>query len=252
MTPQLQDRLRASGAHLLSSICLAAVSAAVVFWLWYPAPLAEASGVRDIFVLLLLVDISLGPLITLFVFNKKKPELKRDLIIVAVIQLAALLYGLHAVFIARPAFIVMASDRFDLVFANDLDDNKLSEAKLPQFTRLPVLGPEYAGAPMPDDAKERSDLTLSSVAGGDDLQHVPKYYQPYAAVKTSVIQLARPLDKLRAFNKTRGVVIDQLQVKHQASNPGFLPMRGKVKDLTVIVNRTTGDVLEVVELQHWP
>lgn len=250
MTPQLRDRLRASGAHLIISMFLAAISAATVFWLLYPGPLASASGVRDIFLLLLGVDISLGPLITLFIFNRKKPELKRDLAIVGVIQLAALCYGMHAVYTARPVYVVFASDRFDLVFANDLDDKKLSEATLPAFRQLPMLGPKFAGASLPTDEKERTALTFSSVAGGDDLQHVPKYYRPYSELKDSIVKRAQPLDKLKELNKGRTAEVEALAMKHPQG--GFVPLRGRVQDLTVIVHRTTGEVLEIVDLQPWP
>ncbi len=37
----------------------------LVFGVWYPAPLHQALGVTKIFLLLLLVDVVLGPLMTL-------------------------------------------------------------------------------------------------------------------------------------------------------------------------------------------
>jgi len=254
VTPNLLNRLRASGVHLLISICIAALSAALVFLLWYPSPLAAASGVTSIFLLLLGVDISLGPLITLFVFDLKKPELKRDLLIVGVIQLSALIYGLHAVYIARPAYLVFAADRFDMVFANDLDDKKLAEAKLPQFRSLPVLGPQTIAAPLPTDPQERSALTLASVNGGADLPQLPKYYRPYADGRGAVLAHLQPLAKLKGFNADRPADVDQVLAKYAPGKveAGYVPLRGKVKDLTVLIDRRSGAVLEIVDLKPWP
>jgi len=251
MAPHIASRLRASSVHLLISSCVAALSAALVFLVWYPGALAQASGVTNIFLLLLAVDISLGPLITLFVYNTKKPELKRDLAIVGLIQLAALLYGLHTVAVARPAFIVFTSDRFDLVFANDLDEKKLSEAKYPEYRSVSLLGPKMAAAALPTDAKERTALLFDSVSGGDDLQHLPKFYRPYAELKESIVKRAQSLTKLKDFNKNRGTEIDALVAKYAKQEVGFIPLKGKSLDLTVIVSLKTGEVVDIVDLQPW-
>jgi len=47
------------------------------------------SGVSDVFLLMLGVDVVLGPLVTLVVFNTRKPraELVRDLAVVVLVQL---------------------------------------------------------------------------------------------------------------------------------------------------------------------
>ena len=76
----------------LLTICFAAL---LVFGIWYPYPYREISGGRELFLLVITVDVILGPLITLAVFNRKKPrsELRRDLAIVALLQLGALGYG---------------------------------------------------------------------------------------------------------------------------------------------------------------
>ena len=73
------NRFQACATHLLASGAAALLSSALVFLLWYPGLLSYASGVISIFLMLLWVDVVLGPLITLIVFNTKKKELKRDL-----------------------------------------------------------------------------------------------------------------------------------------------------------------------------
>ena len=70
---RLGRRVRASAAHFLFSAVLAAICVALVYLLWYPAPLGSMSGVSDLVVLMLGVDVVLGPLVTLVVFNTRKP-----------------------------------------------------------------------------------------------------------------------------------------------------------------------------------
>ena len=48
--------------------------ALLVFAVWYPYPYREISGGRDLFLLVVAVDVVLGPLITFAVFNRAKPR----------------------------------------------------------------------------------------------------------------------------------------------------------------------------------
>ena len=84
-----QDRFKASGIHLCISLTIALLAAALVGGVWYPYPYREISGSRELFLIVVAVDVILGPLITLTVFNRTKPwpELRSDLAIVALIQL---------------------------------------------------------------------------------------------------------------------------------------------------------------------
>ena len=68
-----RSRLRAAGIHLVLSCLVAAFGALLVFAVWYPFPYRELSGGRDLFVLLVSVDVVIGPLITFAVFNRAKP-----------------------------------------------------------------------------------------------------------------------------------------------------------------------------------
>src|SRR3990167_10424323 len=111
-----RDRLKASGIHFLISLTIAALAGALVFGVWYPYPYREISGGRELFLILVTVDVILGPLITLAVFNRVKawPVLRRDLLVVAFLQLAALGYRLWTVSLARPVHIVFEVDRLSV------------------------------------------------------------------------------------------------------------------------------------------
>jgi hypothetical protein len=73
-------------------------------------------------VLVVSVDVVLGPLITFAVFDRAKPrrELRRDLVVVGLLQLAGLLYGLWTVHLARPVHMVFEIDRFRVVHQIDI------------------------------------------------------------------------------------------------------------------------------------
>src|SRR5690606_7616795 len=114
-------RFKAFLLHLAASTLIALLALLLVFKLWYPAPLHEALGVTQIFLLLLLVDVVLGPLLTLLVYKTGKKSLVMDLALIAALQLAALGYGLWTVAEGRPAWVVYNAGRFDVVTVVDID-----------------------------------------------------------------------------------------------------------------------------------
>ena len=186
---------RAAGIHLLCSIGVALLAAAMVFGLWYPYPYRELSGGRELFLLVVAVDVVCGPLLTIVLFNPAKPraELWRDLGLVALIQLGALGYGLHTVWQARPLFLVQEVDRFKVIAGPVLDGaavSALPAALQPQWWKRPLT----VSIRKPRDAQERNKVLFESVQGGRDYAERPEFYLPYegeAALKS--LQRAKPL-----------------------------------------------------------
>lgn len=192
---RLFPALRASGIHLLCSMVVAALAALLVFSVWYPYPYGELAGGRALFFLVVTVDVVCGPLLTLVLFDKSKPvaELTRDLGLVVLIQLVALVYGIASVWQARPLFLVLELDRFKVIAAPDLDQAAL--AALPKaLAPSPLSGPMTVALRAPKDVKERNEVTLESVVGGRDYAEHPEFYVVYdanAALKS--LNRAKPM-----------------------------------------------------------
>lgn len=245
------NRYQAFGFHLLGSALVASCGAGLIFLLWYPGLLAYASGVEKIFLLLVSVDVVVGPLITLIIFDKNKKELKRDLFTVLIIQVAALLYGLWVMFSARPVFVVFNSDRFDVVYANELTGERYEKAAYDNFKFPPLWGPVYVGARLPTDAERASSIINSAIAGGDDVQQFPEFYVPYSEMVNDISSLSKPLGDLRQYNKQNASQVDGLinQYSSISDKIGYVPLKARVKNLTVIVDKSTSVILEMNKLQ---
>lgn len=200
MANSFSERLRAAGfaaaVHLLGSLLVAALAAVLVFYLWYPFPYGELAGGRELFVLVVLVDIVLGPLLTLVLFapSKISRELWRDLIIVVIIQLYALGYGVWTVWQARPLFLVVELDRFKVISRPALEEGLIKA--LPR-----VLQPHSFSGPItvairePKNLTEKNTVLFESLQGGRDYGERPDFYVPYegaAALKS--LKHARPLE----------------------------------------------------------
>lgn len=250
----VKNRFHAFGLHLLGSVILGLCSAALVFLVWYPDPLQKAAGVTHIFLLLVLVDVIVGPVVTLIVFNRAKPELRRDLLIVLLLQLSALGYGMYTVFVPRPVYLVFAADRFDLVYANDLPSEQLAKAGREEFKALPLWGPKVIAARRPDDSQARQELLFRALSGGGDLAQAPAYYVRYDELKDLVRRRVLDLSALTEMNPHRLDDVNALLARY-ATHPGgagYLPVRGKVQDLVAVVDRASADIIELVPLNPWP
>lgn len=249
----LKHRVRAFSVHLFGSLLIAATCAGLVFLVWYPGPLAEASDVGPIVLMLLAVDVTVGPVITFIVFNPRKKELRRDLAVVVALQLAALGYGLHAVFVARPAYVVFAVDRFEVVYANELTADKLVKVLDARFKSAPIWGPRVIAARRPETAEERSEIMFGALVGGDDVPQLPQYYVPLADQRGQIIDRLQPLEHLIEFNGEDVGKVTAL-LSDMAAHPGgasYLPVRGKARDYTAVLDRQTAQVLRFVALNPW-
>lgn len=244
------NRYSAFGIHLFISAFIVSVSAFIVYSYWYPDLLGYASGVGDIFLILILVDVILGPLITLIVFNLQKKELKKDLVVVGCIQFAALFYGLMTMYEARPVFVVFNVGRFDVVYANEIKKDQLGHAVYNEFKSLPLWGPEVIAAKLPEDLNKAKEIIMSAVAGGADLQYMPEYYVPYDEMRSLVVASAKSLSLIGEFNKTREVDVARLIESYASSevNVGYVPLVGKRKKLVVVVDLSNARILQMSEL----
>lgn len=214
----------AAGVHLCCSVGVALLAASLVLGLWYPFPYRELSGGRELFLLVVAVDIVCGPLLTMVLFNpaKPRPELWRDLGLVALIQLAALVYGLHTVWEARPLFLVHEIDRFKVIASPDV--LATSVAALPA-----ALRPRWTSGPMimairePKDAQERQKVLFESVQGGRDFAERPEFYVPYeGAAAVKAVQRAKPLAVFLQKHRSQETAARKLAAQHGADMAQWL------------------------------
>lgn len=205
---RLRRALGAAGWHLLASALVASVAAGLVFGVWFPYPYRELVGGRELFLIVVAVDVVCGPLLTLVMFNhlKSRRELVLDMSLVALIQLAALVYGLHTVVEARPVYLAFEVDRFRAVTMADVQLDKLR----PELGGLHVIGwsgPRVIGVRQPKDNEEmmRSlDLSL----GGIDQAVRPDWWVPYEEVRSRVLAKARPVSELGEKRPDQKALID--------------------------------------------
>ena len=107
-------RYRAGAAHLVVSVIIAALLFLGIHLVWYPGALLEATGGRKLLLVIAVVHLCVGPLITTIIYKQGKRGLAFDLAMIAIVQVAALTFGVWMLYEARPAFIVFIKDRFEI------------------------------------------------------------------------------------------------------------------------------------------
>ena len=251
-----KGRLRASGIHLGISLCIAALAAVVVFGLWYPYPYREISGGRSLFMLVVSVDVVMGPLITLIIFNRAKPrrELMMDFTLVGLLQLAALSYGLWTVFVARPVHLVFEYSRMSVVHAIDVDPSLLAKAPA-ALQKLPMTGPTLIALRPFKSPAESFDATMAAVAGAP-LSARSDLWQPYADSVPDILKESKPAsDLVTRFSaqaaqaahinqaiKDSGKTVDQLR---------YLPLVSRENAWTMLLDAKTAEPVGYIPLDSF-
>ncbi len=116
----MKDRLIASGIHLGISLLVAGLILVFLFAVWFPTPLMGLGALQGVQIILL-VDLVIGPLLTLIVFKRGKKTLVMDLSIIALLQIIALGYGLKTVYGQTPAYMVLTYEGFYVVSRHEVD-----------------------------------------------------------------------------------------------------------------------------------
>jgi hypothetical protein len=210
-SPRIQAALKAMGWHFGVSVLVALFVATFVFIFWFPYPYRELAGGRQLFFLVIAVDLVCGPLLTMVLFNPVKPrrELATDLGLVVLLQLAALVYGVWTVYMVRPLYLVHEMDRFKVITRADVDAQELAE--LPSDLQRGFFSKPMTVGLREASKEEKQKVMLESVQGGRDYGERPVFYAPYdAANAEKAYQKAPPLERFVKKYPSMQTDIDKL------------------------------------------
>jgi hypothetical protein len=245
-----RTRWRAAATYLVGSIAIAAACFALIYAVWYPLGLFAPLGGLELLALISVVELVIGPGLIAIVFKPGKKGLLFDVAVIAALQAGALTYGLHVLYVSRPAYIVFVKDRFEMIRAIEVPEQELAKAK--RYNDIPLDGPRIVGARVPQDPQERTRVMFAAI-GGVDLHYFPQHYVDYDEVRKDVIAHAAPIAKLKLLNPDARGEIDRIVAATGRAEDqlDFLPMKSRKRDLAVIVDGKTGDVLHIAALKPW-
>lgn len=247
--PNYRQRFRAAGLHLLFSLLVSALAALLVFKVFFPGVYRSISGGQELFMILVAVDVVLGPLLTFAVFNVAKPrrELTTDIALIVSLQIAALLYGLWTVYIARPVYLVHEVDRFQVVTAADIDPVELQQA-IPEFRALHFWGVRTIGVRLAVNEEERLK-SLDLALAGKDVAMRPAWWMPLDDSHRKIMEAkGKPLSVLRGRQHYDERTVQGLleQAGIQPEDALVFPVVARRSNWSVLINKRTMSVLGFV------
>ena len=243
----MSKRLKFFFSHLSISFLIALLVIGLVFFVWYPAPLAKAVGVTNIFLMMLAIDVIVGPILGWLVYQEGKKTLKFDLSVIILIQIAALCYGVFSIEQGRPAWLVYNVDRFELVRKNELVDTNIQQAQ-PQFQQPSWFKPQYVATEFAKDIQQRNDEMFAEVLGGISIAQRPERYVELTQAKTQIQQRALPLVELQQYNPKTDV--EKTLAEYPKAN-AWLPLKANAVDMVVLVNKESASIIKIVDLRPW-
>lgn len=248
-------RWKAFGIHLGISALIGAAAAAVVGLVWYPPPLLQATG-SDFFLMVLVgVDVVIGPLLTLVVFKQGKKTLKFDLTVIALLQAGLLAYGLWTAVSSRPVFLVEGVDRVTLVRANAIESSDLVAAKAAGhgYHRLSFTGPVLVGSRPPESVAERNRLMMEELQGGLPIELRPQFFVPFGDRAEALFRRGKSLPPL--YTRAPGAMADITDIAARAGESiddlRFVPMVTGREDVALILSAKTFQPLGMVRVDPW-
>lgn len=181
-------------AHLGLSLILFSLITGIMLWRWYPGDLFSAAGGWQGLKIIAGVDLVLGPLLTLLFYRPNKPKVWLDMSFIASLQIAALVWGIYAVYQKHPATLVIAQNKLyavsheEFVAANALLRNE--GVALEQ----PLKNNQFALYAKPIERENFGKYLASVFNGWPELPLRSDRYQPFDSARSEIEKLALSLE----------------------------------------------------------
>ena len=239
------NRFYATGYHFIISMLIGVILLGMCWYIWYPAPMLMAIGGHEIFMLVIGIDVVLGPLLTLIVFKSGKKSLKLDLFVIGVLQVSAMIYGVSTLLEARPVYIAALGDKFQVVQASELTNANLAKAK----TSLPWWGPILVGTKAPIVRAEIDALNdVNTVGGGRG--HFPHLHISYENMSSEILSKANDISVLKKNNPNKVKEIQTWLDEHGVKDTSvkFQSIKIQASVFPIIIDATSAKIIGIIPL----
>lgn len=244
-------RTRAALAFLWPNLLLLALGAAVVTLAWYPQPFLQLPSSGKFSVLLFISAALVGPVLVWFIYKQGKKGLVFDLVFIALMQLAAMGWGMYTLYLNRPYFMVFTLDRFEVLTYREVDTGRVTD---PALLDKPFAGPVLLYANMPSDPAAYQKLLQEIMFEGlPDLQFRSEFWSLYEQRQQQVLGVSRPLGDLREMRPELTVAIDGLVHKNggDISILRFVPGLLHAGQFAAVLDARNGDIAGYLVTNPW-
>lgn len=238
----IKERFKAMGYHFIFSMLLGLIALYLVFFLWYPHPLDIAMGVTKIYLIMLVIDLFIGPIFTGLILKKDRKKFILDLCVILILQLSAYGYGLYTMSVGRAAWLVFVVDDLEIVAPIDVQSNSQNHI----HKRL-LSHPEWIAATYSTNAEVAKRQKEDEIFKGISLATRPEAFHPIVVKSNEIIKRLKPLKDLNKFNAQEVIAKELLDYKTAS---GWLPVKASELDMVALFN-SKGEPLGIINLRPW-
>jgi len=235
-------RLKAFSLHLLASMCVISVFLTFVFLVWYPEPYYKIYGVWGAIKIVVGVDLFIGPLLTLVVFDetKKSSVLARDLFVIVLLQASAFIWGVHVTHSVRPSFNVFHEGTFYLFSKQDVDvDRMVNKDLVPAFWQAATK--VYVKPPKDKEEYNHIYAHLIDSDKRPDVMYLTERYLPINDIKEKVDNSAINIDKASKNPENKKAIDSFFRLSDKTPEECRLySIKGVNTHATLVVEKETG------------
>jgi hypothetical protein len=237
----MKFRLKAFSLHLLGSATALTLILGTLYFGWYRWPGWRLADATTVVVVLVGVDLVLGPLMTFIIANKNKSrrELTRDIGIIVAVQVCALIYGAASLWNGRPLYYAFSENILQLVQAYDINSHEAELGRQQNAELAPhwYSLPRWIWAPLPADPEEAKKIVAGAVfSGADDVISMPRYYKHWEQGLPTLRGQLKKVDDVLYFPRA-----DKNKLKERLGAAGIaadqmntMPLTGRGKPLLAV------------------
>jgi hypothetical protein len=249
----LRFRFKMSGLHVVGSATALTMVLGGLYIGWYHWPGWYLADVKSAAGVLIVVDLVLGPLLTLLIASDKKSgrTLARDIAVIIAVQLLALGYGGLQLWNGRPLYYAYSEGYLQLVQAYDISPEQaaLGREMVPELAPHWYMTPRWIWAPLPSNHDDQTKIMAAAITGGDDVISMPRYFKPWQQGLTELASRLKKLDDLGNFTTAQKKTLkDAMHAAGYDSNTAnAMPLTGRGKPLLAVFDAKERRVAAILD-----
>lgn len=220
------------------------------YFVWYTQSLIDLSGFKKLALVLISVNIVLGPLMVLIATRKKHQKQNLDLLGLLSIQVLALIFGAYSVYQQRPAYAVFTIDRFTLIKAHQAKPEK---ARYNEFKLSPLSGPKLAYALRPKDPIKRQQILMEHMYKGEsDLDGRSEYYEPYSKFSVEIVNKGLDINEILKVKGSKKK-LESFFDKYGGNKDlyAYLPLQTFENDVIWVLDKKNAEPIGILDIDPW-
>lgn len=247
MLIMIKNKLKAFLFHFILSVIVVSLVISTVIYFWYPVDYLSVTSFKEIALLIISIDLVIGPLLTFVVFNPKKKSLRFDLAVITLFQLSALTYGTYTLYETHPLYLTFNEGSFSLISAKDVQPEN---AKHSEYKISKLKSTKLAYVELPTDYENLMDVVIrNKTEGAQKLEQRTEFYKPYK----------RNIDNILTKSLDSGLILSDniltqenplLSGNSDTSKLAFFPLKG-TKDAIIILDKETASPVGTINRSPW-